>query len=386
MYKGECNWVIKSINYITIFLNVAILFSCTDKHNVEGQGIVGVSVNVQDIESLNSVEQLNAAFITIKDNQGKYKFNMEKLTLNNESGAFLLEDITLNNGSYQIEEFLVVNSKDSLVCLTPKITSKHSSSVSTALPLPFTVESNDIKRIEIDVISNLSGEISDYGYSKFGINIENIILKGLLFHAPFNGNAKDAVQEVLPIGGADICDLQCDSWRECYLFDGENDYLSYNLPSFNVTSEITVSCWVRTDFNDIIQWVVGKYGPEEAGFHIYINGGFPQFNGRTRNDEYIICQADKKIDGSWHHIVGIVNNNIWEIWVDGRLSNRVITNHENVNLYCSSELDIGYYTNATWSPKNYTKGKIDDVRIYGRALSPLEIEVLYANSVKDSKY
>jgi len=76
-------------------------------------------------------------------------------------------------------------------------------------------------------------------------------------------------------------------------------------------------------------------------------------------------------DGAWHQ-VGIVKDATSRIlYVDGKVdgSGAVSTMNVITNTF--------YIGRATYNNSNYTRGIIDDVRIYNRALSAQEISQLY---------
>ncbi len=74
----------------------------------------------------------------------------------------------------------------------------------------------------------------------------------------------------------------------------------------------------------------------------------------------------------WHHVVAIVENNIPDFYVDGVITGKTVaaftrTPTGNTNPLLIGRRDDGLYFN----------GKIDDVRIYNRALTGQEIWQLY---------
>ncbi|MCW5213456.1 LamG domain-containing protein, partial [Desulfobulbus sp. TB] len=90
------------------------------------------------------------------------------------------------------------------------------------------------------------------------------------------------------------------------------------------------------------------------------------------NTEFLI---PKKIDSSWHHIGMIYDGEKRSLllYVDKQLINEVTTEYGQL-----SSNDSLYFTIGAYSTKDFMfDGLIDDVRIYNRALSEPEIQVLY---------
>ena len=78
--------------------------------------------------------------------------------------------------------------------------------------------------------------------------------------------------------------------------------------------------------------------------------------------------------GVWHHIVATRRGSSVYLYLNGTLlgQDNTISTHPNV----AASLELSRRTTGG-SPDRYFNGKIDDVRIYNRALSPAEITALY---------
>jgi hypothetical protein len=174
-------------------------------------------------------------------------------------------------------------------------------------------------------------------------------------------------------------------------FNGQSNYISVpSLPISN-TESLTVSAWINSDFS-------------KTGYIFYHGdtGEFLLHNGERFSDGPVAGRYPNKvsfsvkIDGStwfdvysgelqpnvWHQIVGIwIKNETLQIYVDGSLAG------ENSNIASGNLLNDGSY----WLPSigvynrgaesnTYYKGMLDDVSVYGSALSSADISALYSNS------
>lgn len=104
-----------------------------------------------------------------------------------------------------------------------------------------------------------------------------------------------------------------------------------------------------------------------------------------------ICELNITEDGNWHHICGWVNSSSTvdkKIFVDGdmvtsnskTLSGRNLGTSNRTRHYgfigWGSEAS-SFNVNGSVHQNDFMRGKIDDVRVYSRSLSDVEIRALY---------
>lgn len=161
--------------------------------------------------------------------------------------------------------------------------------------------------------------------------------------------------------------------------DGVNDYVyaSSTVP-LQITGDITVSAWVRIDTPNTGMFIAEKYDSGgDAGWILAVDtSGVPYLDGRDSSSNYRTSGlASPDIDdGEWHHLVGQRSGSTWKIYVDGAAgsSNNVGTSGSIAN---AIDLNIGRYQQGN---SHFFDGRIDDVRIYNRALAESEIADLAA--------
>lgn len=160
----------------------------------------------------------------------------------------------------------------------------------------------------------------------------------------------------------------------CYIDSGKIFY-------DNINQCHTVTAWVfRTDNEtgnqELINWNYGyriKFGQGNTTNNertiLYINAG--------SNDCYTYGKALPL--NEWHHIAYVFdrNNNIKNIYIDGKLSN-------DVNTGDASKLIPSVINKDTYFGVRF-KGYLDDIRIYATALTEEEILDLYENKAKINK-
>ena len=210
---------------------------------------------------------------------------------------------------------------------------------------------------------------------------------GLVAYYPFNGNANDESGNGNNgvIYGADLTLDRFGNNANAYHFDGINDYIDCSNSSiFNISSEITLSCWVRT--NDNRSGLIGRptmiskwsYTDEGQAYWFALNEGKlgSTFNAITGEDNE--NWGNTKInDNQWHLVTVSADGNLIQkqikVYIDGQLdceydaSGTIIkTSNSNVLIGVCLLPDHGSFL-----------GDIDDIRIYSRALSEAEIDTLY---------
>jgi hypothetical protein len=162
-------------------------------------------------------------------------------------------------------------------------------------------------------------------------------------------------------------------------FDGSNDYVSIpHDPALNITGDITIAAWVNFtrigEYEGIVTKCVGV-GGQNVPF---------EFRTRPHMSPLTFLRADASGHervyssyiaelGEWHHVLVRVENKVPDFYVDGIITGKgadvvfTKTPTGNTNPVLIGRRDDGLYFD----------GSIDDVRIYDRALSALEIMELY---------
>ncbi len=83
-----------------------------------------------------------------------------------------------------------------------------------------------------------------------------------------------------------------------------------------------------------------------------------------------VAMAGKAFPAGWHHVAAVRSNGSLKLFVDGVLaSTQSGFNPADYDLTCDQPLRIGF------GPNDYFKGKLSDVKLYGRALSDEEIQM-----------
>ena len=214
---------------------------------------------------------------------------------------------------------------------------------------------------------------------------------GLIGYYPFNGNANDESGNGndLTVHGATLTYDRLGNENASFNFDGINDYLErFYDPDFTPGNDNwTVSAWVKADSSGrIVSWYrcgadPGCNSTDSALYGLSINNGNnAAWSVRDDIANDITLQSEIQIN-KWYLITGIFenDNDIITLYIDGSLNTTdysIMTSLTDGGTNIPFEIGRVYRTG--WGePGEYFFGKIDDIRVYNRALSDDEIQEIY---------
>ncbi|MHC4703437.1 MAG: LamG domain-containing protein, partial [Planctomycetota bacterium] len=198
-----------------------------------------------------------------------------------------------------------------------------------------------------------------------------------------NGTVYGAQRTIGPIGGA-------------LKFDGETDYveLPQNNPVWLPQDDFSLSVWVYFERDSLYAHDYGEiildfnYGasadPEnELGYNIQRRGESGkicfQMTTTTNSDEDVYSNEILRPD-AWHHIVAVRDRDIQAIYINGRLDASRSCSTDPIDYiggYDDDRVNFARYTTTVPPPRGHFKGSMDEVMVFGRALSAEEIQQLY---------
>jgi len=153
-------------------------------------------------------------------------------------------------------------------------------------------------------------------------------------------------------------------------FDGDDDYLEVlDNPALDITNKISIEAWIMPEVsNEINPAIVYHY--DGNGWYLLLREGNtsspkPAFSGLNINE------AKSSVGltiGKWNYIAITYDRQKVRIFINGILTNDTI--ETDALTKSTSSLTIGSTSHAN---NAFFKGKIDEVAIYDRALTPSEI-------------
>ena len=202
---------------------------------------------------------------------------------------------------------------------------------------------------------------------------------GLVAYYPFNGNAQDAVgTNHGAVNGATLTTDRKGNISNAYSFNGSSNYIQIpHSNTFNITGVITLSVWINTNNVNLSQRIIDKttvsgsdaymidFRPSQQIRFIVANAGS---NGQTQ------AQSDAVFtnNNQWYHFVVTYDNNNVRFYKDGLIINTKIQTGSSINNSNPLRFGANSLLNGDWF-----NGKLDDIRIYNRALTDTEVQQLY---------
>jgi hypothetical protein len=219
------------------------------------------------------------------------------------------------------------------------------------------------------------------------------LTQGLIAYYPFNGNANNATGSGNngTSNGATLTTDRFGHANSAYSFDGINDYIvasANGLP----TATRTISLWFYADTmatHPSLLSYGGGGGPPGTSWLMLINnrdlGPAFEVQSHWRSNRISYFYATEPT-GAWYNWVVTTDASGTKMYLNGQqiasnatfISNTIV----NATTQLSFGVDVNLYGIAPYTDSNsgYFAGKLDDIRIYNRALSEEEIQQLYAET------
>jgi len=160
--------------------------------------------------------------------------------------------------------------------------------------------------------------------------------------------------------------------------DGQDSYVDCGTaPAFNITSRITIACWVKVNkFDKNWQTIIAKGGDS-----------YRLSRAGSTNSSHFGCTGlkiqwfDGNInvnDGKWHHIAGIYDGSMMCLYVDDVLDE----SRQTFGIIDISSYPLYIGASAQQGGERYFNGLIDDVAIFDHALNAEQVSKLYHHGAK----
>jgi hypothetical protein len=214
--------------------------------------------------------------------------------------------------------------------------------------------------------------------------------RGLLLYLPFDeteagatavdasGNGHDGTPSATPPTPSPSVPPVGFPNPSCLSFDGTDELVDLGNPAtLDFPGNITVSAWVRPVALDGYRNIVAhgfRYMPS-AELALRIHDGVYEFTAWNAVDHRATASVPPGDVDNWHHIVGLYDGVSYRLFRDGEpLAEQAID-------FAPIEVDAPWAVggrSTTMPPEDrFFSGLIDEVRVYGRALSPDEVRALF---------
>lgn len=156
--------------------------------------------------------------------------------------------------------------------------------------------------------------------------------------------------------------------------------------NFPATSAFSIEAWVNILPGTVAGMIpVGKHwSTKSQGYFLSINNigdGYTKANTQgfySANGGYITAVGGPGISaGVWHQLVGVYNNGVTGIYVDGTLIGTGSAGFSNN----TADFMVGAIFNSAGVRVNTFQGLIDQVSVYNNALTGNEVSAIYNNTL-----
>lgn len=153
-------------------------------------------------------------------------------------------------------------------------------------------------------------------------------------------------------------------------FDTDDDRVTVpNTPALATPTAITVATWLRHPGNLGFRSILDMRDSGTDGYDLYVDPmgkGFLRLNADTLTGNTAIG------DGTWHHVVATYDGDALRLYVDGTLDTSSVIGSQAIDV--SADLHIGRHFQTL---NNTLGGDLSQVRMYGRALTDVEVLHLF---------
>ena len=198
-------------------------------------------------------------------------------------------------------------------------------------------------------------------------------------HADLPAVAGPSVTEASMIRGVDGRAVQ---------FDGQRNYLRIANPASTWPGHepFSISLWMKTPGMPGEQWLIYREDHDDnPKVSVSMLDGVIWFKLRDHLGVHhqLPAESVNVADDRWHHLVVVRDGTLMQLYIDGKLAgeltNAVFSGHFDPDAPSAWHLGSNV-TGVDRGIDGFFRGAIDEVRIYRRALSPNEVELLHRNA------
>lgn len=210
------------------------------------------------------------------------------------------------------------------------------------------------------------------------LSSQTTIDSSLIAYFPFYGNAMDSSgnNNHGNVLGPLLTTDRFDNFNAAFLFDGIDDVIE--IPAYTNMSPVdavTIAAWIKTNSYIGAPAIYDRLQENDGyGLRLYGEGNIRlTINGGSQD----VISSQIVSDGEWHHVAGTYDSFIGKlmVYVDGNYDSS--SNYTSPITYSPEPRNV--IGGIGGSNPTYFNGKIDELRIYSRALSLDEIKLLYSS-------
>jgi hypothetical protein len=200
---------------------------------------------------------------------------------------------------------------------------------------------------------------------------------GLVAYFPFTGNANDLSGNANngTVNGATLTADRFGNLNSAYSFNGTSNYISVNDNASLRLTSFALSAWVfySSNITTVSEILHKDTYPYNYGINSNANSKVAGFFGSNGSFQNMVSTTSSPF-GQWHHIALTHNGTTAKLFVDNVFIDSLVAGNVTTS---TGMLYIGALTGTQY----FYNGKIDDIRIYNRAVNLTELNALYNEGV-----
>jgi hypothetical protein len=202
---------------------------------------------------------------------------------------------------------------------------------------------------------------------------------GLIGFWPFCGNANDESgngNNGTPTNGALLTNDRNGLNNNAYSFDGTDDFIIVNGSPSLISDSLTISFWINSTqefLNNLIEFGDNSsaiWGITASNDWVEMSVGRGCSGGGTS-----YTQTGILTQGTWYNFTLVLEKNSHKLYKNGVFA-AACTKSQMSTLLCSSQ--NLYFGSAIFTTQTFYDGKLDDIGVWNRALTQIEITSLYS--------
>lgn len=164
-----------TVRFLSLVLITIILQQCNEEQDQGPPGQIRFSFNSirnQD-NGGRTTEDIPAGsylVVSIQTSPGNYVYNNEHVDLLKVGDTFISPPLSLKPGNYFVTDFFVVSPEHEVIYATPQAGSALAANVDHPLPVDFSITSDGLLNLTMEVVSAANSSPEDFGYVSFEID------------------------------------------------------------------------------------------------------------------------------------------------------------------------------------------------------------------------
>lgn len=203
-----------------------------------------------------------------------------------------------------------------------------------------------------------------------------------------SGNATDSSGNSITLTNSGTATYAAGKFSNSVDVNGSSQHLySADNSDLSITGQVTLSAWVNPDTVTGTQTIAGKWDGANESYLLSLNGSAVRMS-IDASGNYAETTSGALTTGSYQHVVGVYDSSAAtvSIFVNGVKKSVTVTG----TIPTSIADDAGRFSvgaeDSTSGTTNYFNGKVDDLRLYSRALNANEVAALFKWTPSTTSY